>query len=173
MTIFLQTKRLILKIIELSDFDNLIILRTDPEVMKYFGKVQTKEVVEKFLALAMEYQKKHGFGYCSVFEKESGAFVGQAGLFHIGFDDQQPNIEVAYRLHKIYWGKGYATELARALIQWGFQHLSVTKLIGLTQLENVPSQHVLEKAGMVYIGKVNYYDSELLCYEIYKQKLPL
>ncbi len=127
MKIFLETKRLILKPTELSDFDNLFALRSDPEVMKYIGDSDphTAAQIKRFLRIALPYQKKHGIGFCSVFEKESGNFIGQAGLFHIGYDDTQPDIETAYRLHKKFWGKGYATELAKALIQWGFQHLSI------------------------------------------------
>src|ERR1700733_5810827 len=124
MPIFLETDRLILRLPEPSDLNHLIALRSDPDVMKYVGKgvVQTKAEVERFLKIAIDYQEKHGFGFCSVFEKETGAFVGQAGLFHLSFYDEQPEIEIAYRLHKKFWGKGYGTELARALIQWGFTH---------------------------------------------------
>lgn len=171
MTVFLETERLILKAPELSDFDNLLALRSDADVMKYIGdgSVHTEEKVKKFLSMAIPYYEKHGIGFCSVIEKESGDFVGQAGLFHIGYYDAQPDIEVAYRLHKKFWGKGYATELAKALIQWGFQHLSVNKLIGAAEPENIASQKVLKKAGLDFKGKIKWYDGrELFWYEIYK-----
>lgn len=171
MPIFLETNRLILKTPELSDLDNLFALRSDPEVMKYIGKrgaTQTREEVKKFLDLAIPYQEKHGFGFCSVFEKENGEFVGQAGLFHLGFDDKQPEIEVGYRLHKKFWGKGYATELAKALIYWGFQHLSVTHLVGVAYPENLSSRRVLEKAGMDFTRNEEYYGIEVCRYDIYK-----
>lgn len=170
MNIFLETKRLILRITELSDLDNLIVLRGDPDVMKYIGNgtIQTEEEVKRFLQLAMQYQKKHGFGFCSVFEKNSGTFIGQAGLFHLGLNDEQPEIEIAYRLHKEFWGKGYATELTRAIIQWGFEHLSIERLVTFIDPENIRSRRVLEKAGMTNTGKVKYNDKEVRCYEIYK-----
>jgi len=122
MSIFLETPRLILKFLSWSDLDRLIVLRADPEVMRYIGysnpgEIQTPQQVERFLKIATEYQEKYGFGFCAVFEKASGDFVGQAGLFHIGYDDERPDIEIAYRLHKQFWSNGYATELARALIQ--------------------------------------------------------
>ena len=170
MAIFLETKRLILKTTDSTDLDNLISLRSDPEVMKYIGKgeIQTQDDVKRFLEMAIQYQEKHGFGFCSVFEKESGKFIGQAGLFHLSFYDEQPEIEVAYRLHKKYWGKGYATELAKALIQWGFQNLPVKRLVALIHPDNLPSRRVLEKAGMTYTGKVKHHDKVVPCYEIYK-----
>jgi len=173
MGIFLETERLILKTTELSDLDNLVALRSDPDVMKYIGDgaTHTEEQVKSFfLSIAIPYQEKHGIGFFSVFEKESGNFIGQAGLFHVGYDDVQPDIEIAYRLHKKYWGKGYATELVKALIQWGFQNLSVDKLIAGTEPENIASQNVLKKAGLNYKGKVKWHTGrELFLYEIYKQ----
>jgi len=171
MSIFLETARLILKPPELSDLDNLVILRSDPDVMQYVGDgaIHTVEQVKRFLGMSISYQKKHGIGFCSVFEKESGNFIGQAGLFHIGFHEEQLDIEIAYRLHKKFWGKGYATELVRALIQWGFQHLSVNKLIAAVHPENMASQKVLKKAGLDCKGKRKWYDDrELFWYEIYK-----
>lgn len=171
MSIFLETKQLILKTTELLDLDNLLVLRSDPDVMRYIGDgtVHSKEQVQKFLDIAIPYQKKHGIGFCSVFEKESGNFIGQAGLFHIGYYDEQPDIEIAYRLHKKYWGRGYATELAKALIQWGFQHLSIDKLFGAAHPENIASQKVLTKAGLDYTGKIEWHDGrELFGYAIYK-----
>jgi len=171
MSIFLETKRLILKTTELSDFDRLMELRSDSDVMQYLGDgtVHTEDQVRKFLSMAIPYQEKHGIGFCTVFEKESGDFIGQAGLFHIGYHDEQPDIEIAYRLHKKFWGKGYATELTKALIQWGFQNLTVDKLIAATDPENSASQNVLKKAGLDYKGKVKWYNGKEVCwYEIYK-----
>jgi RimJ/RimL family protein N-acetyltransferase len=171
MSIFLETKRLILKPPQISDLDNLIMLRSDPEVMKYIddGSVHTKTRVERFLSIAIAYQKKHGFGFCSVFEKETGEFIGQAGLFHKGFYDEQPNIELAYRLHKKYWGRGYATELAKALIRWAFENLKIDKLVSAVEPENIASQKVLLKSGFLFLGKEKWWDGrELFYYEIYK-----
>lgn len=61
------------------------------------------------------YQDKHGHGMASVFLSDSGEFIGQAGIFHIGHYDLQPEIEIGYRFHKKYWDKGYATEVVTAL----------------------------------------------------------
>jgi len=171
MTLFLETKHLILKAPQQSDLDNLIALRTDPDVQKYIrnGNIQTKEEVQEFLDIAISYQKKYGIGYCSVFEKDSSEFVGQAGIFHLGFNDSQPDIELGYRLHKKFWGKGYATELAKALIEWGFQHLSVDKLIAIIHPENKASQKVAQKSGFDKKDEMFLYMGiEVFQYEIYK-----
>jgi RimJ/RimL family protein N-acetyltransferase len=170
MSIFLETKRLILKTPDLSDLDNLIILRSDPDAMKYTGDdVQKKEEVKEILDFFISYYDKYGMGFFSVFEKETNSFVGQAGLFHLLFDDTKSEIEIAYRLHKKFWGKGYATELAKAIIQWGFQHLSKDKLIASAYPDNISSQKVLKKAGFDFSRKIKLEDgTELFRYEIYK-----
>lgn len=172
MKIALETKRLILKFLDPSDLENLFALRSDPDVMKYIGDgaIHTEEKVKDFLLnLAIPYQEKHGTGFFAVFEKESGDFIGQAGLFHISFYDKQPDIELAYRLHKQYWGKGYATELAKALIRWGFEHLNINKIVAGAELENIASQKVLIKAGFDSKGKQKWRGSqEMFYYEIYK-----
>jgi GrpB-like predicted nucleotidyltransferase (UPF0157 family) len=170
MTIFLETERLLLKPTVLTDFDDLLALRSDPDVMKYLGSVQTKEEVKLFLEKTIPYQAKHRIGFCSVFEKENHMFIGQAGLFHLRYDDTQPDIEIAYRLHKPFWGKGYATELVKALIAWGFRHLAIKKLVAVTDPRNIPSRKVLEKCGLDYRGKIKYGEKseEAVYYEIYK-----
>src|SRR5688572_134453 len=120
MSNFLETKRLILKTIDPSQLDDLFSLRSDPDVMKYIGNgsIQTREEVEHFIKCGAGYFEKYGLDFFSVYAKETGEFVGQAGLFHVGFNVKQPDIELAYRLHSQYWNQGYATELAKALIDY-------------------------------------------------------
>jgi ribosomal-protein-alanine N-acetyltransferase len=177
MNIILETKRLILKRIALSHLEDLFALRSDPEVMKYIGNgsIHTKEEVENFIkcSLTSGYYEKYGLDFFSVYEKETEEFVGQAGLFHVGFDTKQSDIELAYRLHTKYWNRGYATELAKALIDYGFNKLSLPKIIAAVRPENERSRRVMEKAGMTYIGIVDFRGSPWPCYEIYNEKLDI
>ncbi len=146
MSIILETKRLILKQTAKSDFNELLLLRTDSQVMQYIGTgaVQTKEQVQEFIENAKPYSDEYGLGFYSVFEREKNNFVGQAGLFHLGFNVKQPDIELAYRLHPRYWSKGYATELAKALIEYGFNKLSLSKIVAIVHPENERSRRVME-----------------------------
>ena len=171
---FLETKRLILKPIDPSHLDDLFALRSDPDVMKYIGEsgaTQTREEVENFIQCGTGYYEEYGLDFFSVYEKETGAFVGQAGLFHVGFDVKQSDIELAYRLHTKYWNKGYATELAKTLIEYGFNKLSLPKIIAAVRPENERSRRVMEKAGMSYIGIVDFRGKPWPCYEIYNNKI--
>ncbi|KTD72462.1 GNAT family N-acetyltransferase [Legionella tucsonensis] len=169
MSLFLETKNLIINAPTLADFDNLYALQSDAEVMEYIGQgVRTRAEVMTGLEKAITHYEKHNFSLGCVFEKESGIFVGRAGLIYLAYDDSQPDIEVGYALTKTSWNKGYGMELARALIHWGFAHLSIKKLVGVIHPDNERSRKVLEKAQMNYVGRTNYWNNEVAMYEIHK-----
>ncbi len=170
-TLFLETKRLLLKFPTKDDLSALLKLRTNPEVMRYIGdgNIQTQNQVEEFLTLALGYQERYDMDFCLVFEKSTGQFIGQAGLFHLGFDETQDEFEIAYRLLPEYWGKGYGTELAKALVNWGFTHLEVTKIVAITHPDNIASQQVLKNTGFMPVGKMLWHTrQEVLRFEMYK-----
>lgn len=157
MSNFLETSRLIITPPHLNDFANLYALQSDPEVMQFIGNgVRGEEEVMKGLTNAINHYEKYGFSFGCVFEKGSGKFVGRAGLIYLGYDDTQPDIEIAYALVKSAWNKGYATELATALTEWGFQNLNVNRLVADIKSNNQGSRHVLEKIGMKYEKRIIY-----------------
>jgi ribosomal-protein-alanine N-acetyltransferase len=165
----LETKRLIVKPPSLDNFENVYALCSDADVMHYVGRgaksrEDTRESIEKMI----QHNKKHGFSIGDVYEKESSLFVGRAGLVYLEMNDDQPEIEIGYTLHKTFWKKGYATELAKACLDWGFEHLAVNKLVAVTHPENKESRHVLEKAGMYYLGIENCYATEVAKYAMLK-----
>lgn len=152
--IFLETSRLLIKRPTIEYLNETIALDSDPSVMKYFiGGPRSVESTKELLNKAIQQDEKHGFGLGFVFDKENNQFVGRAGLIHLGFDDRNSDIEIVYRLHEIFWGRGYATELSRALIQWGFINLPVQRLVATVNPENFSSIKVLEKSGLQYIAK--------------------
>lgn len=168
----LETKRLIVKPTSLENIENVYALFSDPEVMRYVGRgIKTREEIRESLEEMIKHKEKHGFSFGDVYEKDTGLFVGRAGLIYLEMKDDQPDIEVGYILHKQFWKKGYATELARALLDWGFKHLSVNKLVAVIRPENEESRCVLEKSGMHYVGRENCYDTEVAKYEIFKNKI--
>ena len=164
----LETKRLFLKPIHIEQLEDLIELRGSLDVMRHIGegKVQTPEEVLHFIESGKDYYKQYGFDFFSVFEKDTGTFVGQAGLFHVGFDVTQSDIELAYRFHKRFWQKGYATECANALIQWGFHHHGLSEIVAFVRPDNERSRRVLERAGMSYQGFVEFRKELWPCYVI-------
>ncbi len=167
---FLETERLIVKLTSVDDFNNILTLRSDPKVQKYTTQPPaTKNDVQRFLNIVLPYQEKHGHGMASVFEKKTGEFIGQAGIFHIGHYDLQPEIEIGYRFHVKHWGKGYATEVTQALVAWGFEHLDIDTIVSFVETENVASSRVLEKSGFHHIALRECHYGVLERYEVRRQ----
>ena len=171
--IFLETARLLIKAPSFEDFDAICQLNADPEVMRYIQICRPVNKVRELLEKAIQHYQKHGFSFGTVVEKSSGNLIGQAGILYLGYDDTQSDIEIGYRLYPAYWKKGYATELTKAFIQWGFKHISTNKLIGVIHPENDRSRRVLEKVGMHYVGKIPAYDTIVAKYEIEKPHINL
>ena len=165
----IETKRLLIKAPTLLDVENWYALHADPEVMQFLGGARDKETNLNWLEQDILHCKKHGFCLGSVFEKTSGEFIGRAGLVYLNYNDSQSDIEIGYELHKIYWNKGYGIELVTKLIDWGFSHLNVTKLVSVTRPENKRSQRVLEKCNMRYIKRVQLNNIYFDFYEIDKE----
>lgn len=161
MTIFLETKRLILKSPTLSDLNDWCAVHAESDVVPY-----SKEVVEKWLHQHIAEFKQYGFSMGSVFLKNSNEFVGRAGLFYSPDIIDPGSVEMGYVLHKKHWNQGYATELAHALLDWGFNHLKLEKIVALTRVDNKKSQHVLQKVGMKYVKQIQSEHHEFLLFEI-------
>ena len=149
--VFLETDRLILRRFTMDDEDLLFELDNDPEVMFYLNAgapVPREEIVDETLpAFLGYYDRFEGYGFWAAIEKESGRFLG---WFHFrpgeGAGPLEP--ELGYRLHRIAWGRGYATEGSRALIDKGFTEFGVERVYAQTMVVHPGSWRVMEKSGM-------------------------
>lgn len=146
-SVILETPRLTLREFELKDAGDLYALNADQEVLKYTGD-SAFESVEDARTFVEEYNAylNWGFGRWAVLAKENGRFIGWCGF------KKHPSgmIDLGFRFFRNEWNKGYATESAKACIQFGFSTLELTNIVGRTARENVGSIKVLEKIGMQY-----------------------
>jgi len=145
----LETKRTVLRRLLLSDLDDLYTLYRDPEIRRYFPEgtlslEETKEELEWFVAGHPDHPH---LGLWATVYKESGDFVGRCGLLPQMVEGQQ-EVEVAFLLSKAYWGQGLATEVARALVNYAFEHLRLTRLICMIEPGNLASEKVAKNIGM-------------------------
>lgn len=169
MTDFLKTKRLTVRFTDPIHFEDILNLRSDPDVQRFTTQgPQSRQDVERFMEMILLYQQKHAHGMASVFLNDSDEFIGQSGIFHIGHYDLQPEIEIGYRFHKRHWGKGYATEITNGLVDWGFENLDIDTIVAFVETENIASKRVLKKCGFQFIvlGQCHY--GHLERYEVYK-----
>jgi ribosomal-protein-alanine N-acetyltransferase len=88
-------------------------------------------------------------GLWATVHKEMGKFIGRCGLLPWTIDGQD-DVEVAYTISEEYWGQGLGTEVAQAILQYGFEKLNLSRLICLIDSENIASQKVAEKIGMAF-----------------------
>ena len=151
----LETDRLLLRPFTVDDAEHLVALDSDPAVMRFIngGRPTPREkVIERVLPRFLWYQEQpHDYGFWAAEERTSGAFIG---WFHLrpdpdAGDPAEP--ELGYRLVADAWGKGYATEGSRALIERAFTRLGARRVWATTTVINVGSRRVMEKAGMRYV----------------------
>tara|TARA_B100000965_G_C19601882_1_gene763251 strand:+ start:5732 stop:6193 length:462 start_codon:yes stop_codon:yes gene_type:complete len=141
----------------MEQLDNLIALYANPEVMRYIGNgvrdaAQSKAMMEQLVA----FWEKRGYSLGMVYEKETGQCIGRAGLCPWALDATAEDIEVGYALFPDYWGRGYATELTKACINWGFEQGGLTRIVGAAQPGHKISHKVLEKAGLRFVKDCDY-----------------
>ncbi|MEA2553689.1 MAG: hypothetical protein QOJ65_1865 [Fimbriimonadaceae bacterium] len=154
----LETERLIIRDWRVEDAPAAFEIYGDPEVMRYVGNGRPYESLEQTrlsLRRLIARDKDKPLAFWAVDHKESGELVGGALL---KFLPDHTDIEVGYHLGQKWWGQAYATEIAQALVRYGFEQLQLEKVVGVTYLENVASQRVLEKAGLVHVGSSTYID---------------
>ncbi len=160
MKIFAETERLILRELMPADAEGMFGMNSDPDVHRYLGNKPVKSIEQSIAEI--EFIRKqyveNGIGRWAVIEKTSGNFLGWSGLKlitettnnHINYYD------LGYRFSKRFWGKGYATETAIAVIHYGFTELKLNEIIGIADINNLGSIHVLEKVGLKRVSVFDY-----------------
>jgi len=168
MAIILETERLRLRTLKLDDDARVFALHSDAEVMRYILPPKEKiEEIQAWLGRKIACQNQHGFTMWAVELKATGEYLGNCGLQHL---DETPQVEVGYHFAKKHWGKGYATESARACVKYAFETLGLKIVTGVVNPENVGSQNVLEKAGLTFRRMARYYDSEVKFSDVTKEE---
>ncbi|SHJ98300.1 GNAT family N-acetyltransferase [Epilithonimonas mollis] len=160
------TERLILRKLKEDDVDNIFLLDSNPEVMKYVGvpPLTHKEESAKMLENIINQYEKNGTARLAVIEKESNRFIGWSGIKLLtdevnGFKNIY---ELGYRFLPEFWGKGYATEAALASLDLGFNQLNAEKIYAYADINNQSSNHILTKLG--FENKGTFIDEGDNCY---------
>lgn len=141
------SERLTLRRFTLDDLDLLDALNSDVEVMRYMGGVKSREDTEAMLRnrILAYYDQHPGLGVWASIERSTGACIGMHLLNNI---QGETHIQVGYMLFREYWGRGYATEMSMAILRYGFLQRGLQRIVGITDLPNLGSRHVLEKSGL-------------------------
>jgi [ribosomal protein S5]-alanine N-acetyltransferase len=145
----IETPRLIARRMTDDDFAELCRMHKDPTVMATLGGVRTDEQTRQFLREHVDHWDRHGFGIWMFHDRTDNRFVGRGGLRHVMIEGQD-EIELAYALRSESWGKGLATEMAKASVGLGFETLELKYLIAFTLPTNWGSRRVMEKLGFTF-----------------------
>jgi len=159
MEIFTETERLTLRELVPSDVEGLFAVDSDPEVNIYLGNNPVKSIEQTIgiIQFIRNQYTENGIGRWAMIEKTTNNFIGWAGLKLV----KEPTnnhcnyYDLGYRLNKNYWGKGFATEAAKASVDYGINQLNLKDIYGMADTNNIASKKVLEKVGLKFIETFN------------------
>ncbi len=151
----LRTERLVLAPLELAHLPDLAAMLADPVVMAFFPRPMTLPESDQWLRRTIDRYRLHGTGLWAVLTDKGGRqeWIGDCGLQVRTFAGTT-HLELGYHLTRAAWGRGYATEAARACLDLALAHAGVEEVEALIRPENAPSRRVARRLGMVPGGAV-------------------
>jgi RimJ/RimL family protein N-acetyltransferase len=147
----IRTERLLLRSWRSSDREPFAKLNADPKVVEFLPKLLSREESDAMADRIEARFGERGFGLWAVEIPGVRPFAGYVGLSVPGFEAHfTPCIEIGWRLAAEYWGQGYATEGAKAALDFGFRWLGFEEIVSFTTVANIRSRRVMEKIGMTH-----------------------
>jgi [ribosomal protein S5]-alanine N-acetyltransferase len=148
----IETKRLIIRLVEKSDLADLLVVNSDDEVTRYLPYASWKDIAdaEAWFERAMTRHAKAESWQFVITLRESGRAIGTCLLFH--FNDESARAELGYALGKPHWGAGYMLEATRAFIAFAFEHMHLRRIEAEIDPRNTASSKLLERLGFVKEG---------------------
>jgi ribosomal-protein-alanine N-acetyltransferase len=140
------------------------VLYGDPEAMALLGGARDIAGTRASIERSMLQQELGGYSFWPVFERETGLLVGEAGLFPLA--PGGPDIALGYAFGRDYWGRGFATEAARSVLDEAFGPLGLEHVVAITREANVGSRHVLVKLGFRLDGCRHVWGAEQLYFTL-------
>lgn len=166
----IETERLILKPSSINDIEKYLEMDMDPEVTQYIpGVWDGSETHISFLKESILWPYDEGLGYWSIFPKNNPSlFLGWIIL--APYDTDEADIEIGWRLNRFAWGKGYATEAARAIVTYAFKTVGLEYVYAYIDLENKRSIRVANKLGFSLLSNFIYDGVPCDAYRITRQE---
>ncbi|MES2811180.1 MAG: GNAT family N-acetyltransferase [Bacteroidota bacterium] len=175
MNLVLETDRLFLRPLELSDAEALFELNKNPEVHKYLWQTPETAIEEsiKVIEYVNRQYAENKIGRFATILKETGDFIGWTGIKFVNDHVENGNtnfFDYGYRLSEKFWNKGYATEATKFWLDYGFTELNIDKMNAYTHAQNGASNHILEKSGMSFME--DYPDNEGVLWKWWQMNNP-
>ncbi len=149
----IDTDRLILRKWNEDDIPHFAEINSDLKVMEYFPKTLSFEETVSFYNRIADEFKQYGFGLYATVLKSTGEFIGYVGFHHFDFQAEfSPGIEIGWRLGHKHWNRGYATEAAKACLEYAGERQLFKHIYSFTATCNLRSERVMQKTGMTRAG---------------------
>ncbi len=147
----IKTERLILRPWKESDFEPFALMNADPHVREFFPSLLTKNESNEMANQFKKLIETQGWGLWAAEVPGEAPFIGFVGIAQVPFEAHfTPAVEIGWRLAYEFWGKGYATEAAKVVMNFGFNQLKLEEIVSFTVVKNIRSRHVMEKLGMTH-----------------------
>jgi [ribosomal protein S5]-alanine N-acetyltransferase len=164
----LETERMVLRRMEMSDVDSLMGIFSDPVAMRYYPATKSRREVEEWVRWTLGSYRDHSFGLWIAVLKDSGEFAGQCGLTVQEVEGKE-EVEIGYLFLRRFWGRGLATEAARVVRDHGFA-LGYDRLISIIDPGNLASRRVAEKTGLTLEKEVWKLNKKVCVYAVHLSK---
>jgi RimJ/RimL family protein N-acetyltransferase len=163
-----ETERLLLRAFRESDTDAYAEMLGDAEVVRFLGgRPLPRAEAWRNMAMVIGHWELRGYGFWAVQERASGEMVGRVGCWR---PEGWPGLEVGWTLRRQFWGRGYATEAARASLEYAFTKLSQTHVISLIAPDNAASIRVAERLCEKPKGEWEVFGTKLIIYGIDREE---
>lgn len=148
-----RSERLIFRTWSDQDVPAFAAINADRQVMRYFPAPLSVEETRAMITRLQEHQAEHGYCFWACEQRSDRQLIGMIGLSRPKMETAfTPCVEIGWRLHPSFWGKGLATEGAQACLDHGWNVLGLDEIVSFTAGINVPSIRVMERIGMVADG---------------------
>jgi ribosomal-protein-alanine N-acetyltransferase len=168
----IETERYLIRPLITKDAEGIFELDSNPKVHTYLGNnpIKTLAEAENVIQLIQKQYQDLGIGRWAIIEKATGNFVGWTGFKYITapVNNHVNYHDLGYRLIEKYWGKGVATETAKACLKYAFDILNLNEVYGICDVENIDSKNILQKCGFELKEHFMYDDVPHYWFEIKK-----
>lgn len=156
MNLILETERLILRPLDITDAEAMFTMDNNPNVHKYLWQKPTLELSEtiKIIEMVQKQYVENKIGRFATILKDSGEFIGWTGIKFVNDHVENGNTnfyDYGYRLNEKFWNKGFATEASKAWLDYGFNQMNIQIMNAYTHAQNGASNHILQKVGFQFI----------------------
>jgi [ribosomal protein S5]-alanine N-acetyltransferase len=156
-----------------EDAADVLRLNSDADLMRFANKKPAASLDEALdnIAVFQKQYVEHGYGRWAVILKTTGEHVGYCGLKYRNAeaDPRRDFTDIGYRFERPHWKSGFATEAARACLEYGFETLDLQRIVGCAPIENKPSIRVLERIGLQFYSHFLLEDKPTAWYQLWKE----